>query len=120
MRQRLVGQLTAAVVGLLLSSAAFTADGSAADWQAAQRANNAQEALSERYTAIWATLDRTQKTRFSAQERAWLNEGREMEQQACLQRAGGRSELAVHTCKAEVVERRLRALGAPARAAASR
>lgn len=119
MRQHALGQLTA-VVGLLLSSAALAADGSAADRQAAQRARDAQEALSERYTAIWATLDRAQKTHFSAQERAWLNEGRELERQACLKRAGLRSELAVHTCEAEIVERRLRALAAPARASASR
>jgi hypothetical protein len=120
MHQHTLGHLSAAVIALLVSSAAVAADGSVADRQAAQRANDAQEALSERYTAIWATLDRAQKTRFSAQERAWLNEGRDLERQACLQQAGLRSELAVHTCEAEIIERRLRVLGAPARAAASR
>jgi hypothetical protein len=110
--------LIAALIGLATASA-FAADDSAAAWQAAQRANAAERALSDRYTAIWVTLDAAQKARFGAQERTWLNEGREREQQACVARAGHRTEVATRTCEAEVVERHLSALPAPQRVAAA-
>jgi hypothetical protein len=99
---------------------AFAADDAAAAWQATQRATAAQHALSDRYTAIWSTLDAAQKSRFAAQERAWLNEGREQEQQACVARAGAPTELVARTCEADVIERRLGGLAAPQRIASTR
>jgi len=110
--------LLAALIGAVQASA-FAADDAAAAWQAAQRAHAAQQALSERYTAIWTTLDASQKARFGAQERAWLNDGREREQQACVARVGERTELAARTCEAEVAERHLGTLPAPQRVAAA-
>src|SRR5512139_747845 len=106
----------------LLVGAGFPAlagDDAAAAWQAAQRASAAQQALSDRYTAIWSTLDAAQKSRFAAQERAWLNEGRALEQQACIARASARTELVARTCEAAVFERHLGAVAAPQRMASS-
>ena len=111
------------LVAALLGSAglpALAADDAAAAWHATQRATAAQQALSERYTAIWSTLDAAQKSRFAARERAWLNEGREQEQQACVARAGARTELVARTCEADVIERRLAGLAAPQRVASTR
>ena len=75
------------IAALLGAAAPRPSRTTTAAWQAAQRAETAQQALSDRYTAIWSTLDAAQKTRFSAQERAWLNEGRQQEVQACVARA---------------------------------
>jgi len=111
--------LIAALLGFAAASA-FAGDEAAAAWQAAQRATAAQQALSDRYTAIWSTLDAAQKSRFAAQERSWLNEGRQQEQQACVARAGARTELVARTCEADVIERRLGGLAAPQRVASSR
>ncbi len=111
--------LIAALLGLATASA-FAGDEAAAAWQAAQRATAAQQALSDRYTAIWSTLDAAQKSRFAAQERAWLNEGRQQEQQACVARAGARTELVARTCEADVIERHLGGIAAPQRIASSR
>ena len=111
------------LVAALLGGAAVPAlagDDAAAAWQATQRAAAAQQALSDRYTAIWSTLDASQKSRFAAQERAWLNEGRQSEQQACNARAGEPTVLVARTCEADVIERRLIGLAAPQRIAASR
>jgi uncharacterized membrane protein YqiK len=114
--------LIAALLGVA-ASPVFAGDDAAAAWNAAQqasaRAQSAEEALSERYTSIWSTLDATQKSRFSAQERAWLNEGREQEQRACIARVGAHTDLAVRTCEADVLERHLGALRAPQRVASS-
>jgi hypothetical protein len=110
--------LIAALLGIA-ASPALAGDDAAAAWQAAQRATAAQQALSERYTAIWSTLDAAQKSRFSAQERAWLNEGRQQEQQACVARAGARTEAVARTCEADVIERRLGGLTVPQRVASS-
>jgi hypothetical protein len=110
--------LIAALFGAL-SGSAFAADDAAAAWTAARRADAAQQALSDRYTAIWTTLDSGQKARFGAQERAWLNEGREREVQACVSRAGAQTDLVVSRCAADVVERHLSALPAPQRVATS-
>lgn len=111
--------LIAALLGFAAASA-FAGDEVAAAWQAAQRASAAQQALSDRYTAIWSTLDAAQKSRFAAQERAWLNEGRQQEQQACIARSGARTELVALTCEADVIERRLGGLAAPQHIASSR
>lgn len=111
--------LTTALLGFA-SSAAFAGDEAAAEWKASQRAQAAQQALSDRYTAIWSTLDPAQKSRFSAQERAWLNEGRQQEQQACIAGAGARTELVARTCEAAVIERRLGGLAKAQRVASSR
>jgi hypothetical protein len=104
------------------ASAAIASDDVAA-WHARQqadaRASAAQQALSERYAAIWSTLDAAQKQRFSAQERAWLNSGRQEEQQACVARLGVRTEVVARTCEADVIERHLGALAVPQRVAAS-
>ena len=118
MRQPALRLLLAVTLGLAASSI-FAADDWAGAWHAAQRASAAQEALSDRYTAIWTTLDPAGKTRFSAQERAWLNVGRQEEQQACVMRAGPRTEVTARSCEADVIERHLRSLGVPGRQAAS-
>ena len=110
--------LIAALLGCAATSA-LAADDAAAAWHAAQRASAAQQALSDRYTAIWSTLDAAQKARFGVQERAWLNEGRQQEQQACVARVGARTELVARTCEADVIERHLGALAAPQRVATS-
>jgi hypothetical protein len=109
------------IAALLVGAAAPALAGgdAAAAWQATQRAAAAQQALSDRYTAIWSKLDATQKARFAAQERAWLNEGRQQEQQACVARAGARTEFVARTCEADVFERRLGGLAAPQRIASS-
>jgi hypothetical protein len=104
MRQPAVSLLTATLLGAA----------------ATQRANLAHQTLSDRYTAIWSTLDTAQKVRFSAQERAWLNEGRQREREACIARLGKPSEALARACDAEVIERHLGALAAPQRVAATR
>ena len=116
--------LLATLLGAAAGSAIAT-DGAAA-WHAVQQADTraivAQQALSDRYTALWTSLDASQKARFSAQERAWLNHGRQEEQQACVARnsaTGARTELVVKTCEADVLERHLGALTAPQRVASS-
>lgn len=115
--------LIAALLGVATSSAFANGDAAAA-WHAEQQANArasaAQQTLSDRYAAIWPTLDAAQKTRFSARERAWLNSGRQQEQQACVASAGARTEVVARTCDALVIERHLGALAAPQRVAASR
>jgi uncharacterized protein YecT (DUF1311 family) len=104
--------------GLAVASASAAAHHEAAAWHAGQQAEAAQQALSERYTAIWATLSAAEKTRFSAQQRAWLNEGRERERQACIDRTGVPTQLVIKRCEASVTERHLRGLEAPARVVA--
>jgi len=118
MRPPALRLLLAITLGLATSST-FADDDWAGAWRAAQRASAAQQALSDRYTAIWTTLDAAGKARFSAQERAWLNVGRQEEHQACVMRAGPRTEVTARTCEADVIERHLRSLGAPGPQAAS-
>jgi hypothetical protein len=120
MRPLAVRLLAAAALAGAFAASAAASEASLAAWQAAQRADSAERVLSERYAAIWVTLDAAQKARFSAQERAWLNEGRQQEQQACLQAAGARTDLAVSTCAAEVTERHVGALATTPRVAAAR
>ena len=114
--------LIAALLGIAVSAASAN-DDAAATWHAEQQANArasaAQQTLSDRYAAIWPTLDAAQKSRFSAQERAWLNSGRQEEQQACIARVGARTEVVARTCEALVIERHLGALAAPQRVATS-
>jgi hypothetical protein len=111
----------AALLGLA-ACPAFASDDAAA-WhaqqQASARASAAQQALSERYAAIWSTLDAAQKSRFSARERAWLNSGRQEELQACIARLGERTEVLARICDADVIERHLEALTATQRIASS-
>jgi Tfp pilus assembly protein PilP len=114
--------LLATLLGLA-ACPAFASDDAAA-WHAQQqadaRASAAQQALSERYAAIWSTLDAAQKTRFSARERAWLNSGRQEELQACIARLGQRTDVLARICDADVIERHLGALVVPQRVASSR
>src|SRR5512143_2979287 len=110
-----------AIVALLGLTAApsFASDAAWAAWhagqQAMERASAAEQALRDRYAAIWSSLDRAQKARFSAQERAWLNDGRQRERQACVTALGAQTELIAKTCEADVIERHLGALAAPRR-----
>jgi uncharacterized NAD(P)/FAD-binding protein YdhS len=114
-----------AVVALLGLTAApsFASDAAWVAWhagqQATERASAAQQALSDRYAAIWSSLDRAQKARFSEQERAWLNVGRLREQQECVTGLGARTELTAKTCEADVIERHLGALSTPRKGAES-
>ena len=114
--------LIAALLGVAASSSFANDDAAAwhARQQASARASAAQQTLSERYAAIWSSLDAAQKTRFSAQERAWLNSGRQEEQQACVARLGARTEVVALVCEADVIERHLGTLSAPRRVASSR
>jgi uncharacterized protein YecT (DUF1311 family) len=111
----------AALLGLAAATASASDDQAA--WQAEQQADArvsvAQQRLSDTYTAVWASLDASQKARFSAQERAWLNDGRQQEVRACVARNGNRSGLVVKTCEADVIERHLGGLNAPHRVASS-
>lgn len=80
-----------------------------------QRAANSFNLLSDRYAEIWSQLSAidkaADKARFSAQERAWLNEGRWQEQRDCVAAQGGASSALVRAgCQAEVIERHLRQL----------
>lgn len=118
MRPPALRLLLVATLGLATGST-FAAEDWAGAWHAARRASAAQQALSDRYTAIWTTLDAAGKARFSAQERAWLNVGRQDEQRACVLRAGPRTEATARTCEADVIERHLRSLATPERQAAS-
>ena len=113
--------LIAALLGFAASSAFANDDAAAwhAQQQASARASAAQQTLSARYAAIWSTLDAAQKARFSAQERAWLNSGRQEEQQACVARLGVRTDVVALICEAEVIERHLGALAVPRRVASS-
>ena len=113
--------LVTALLGVASATAFATDSGTAwqAEQQARARASTAQQALSDRYTAIWSSLDASQKTRFSAQERAWLNNGREEELRACVAGQGDLSDRALKSCEAEVIERHLRGLTAPQRVASS-
>ncbi|MGZ8255211.1 MAG: hypothetical protein ACXWVT_10195 [Burkholderiaceae bacterium] len=119
-----IATLIATLLGAAAASA-YASDGAAA-WHAEQQAHAravvAQQTLSDRYTVIWSSLDASQKARFSAQQRAWLNHGRQQEQQACIARggaSGARTELVVKTCEADVIERHLGTLAAPRRVASS-
>ncbi len=102
-----------AFLALISAGAANTAraDSSALAEQTAlaqKRSESAFDALSDRYTEIWARLPAVDRAQFSAQERAWLNEGRWQEQRACVSALGGESSaLAKAICAAEVTERRL-------------
>jgi hypothetical protein len=116
--RRLLIALIAANAGL--TSGAHAHDAAYEVWQAQQRAEAAFEALSARYTQIWASLSREDKARFSAQERAWLNEGRQQEQRACVAHVGTASEAVAAACLASVTERHLAALATPARVALTR
>jgi hypothetical protein len=113
--------LIAALLAVAAASASANEGASAwhAEQQALARASAAQQTLSDRYAAIWSSLDASQKKRFSAQERAWLNQGRQHEQEACIARNGARTELLARICEADVIERHLAALAVPQRVALS-
>jgi hypothetical protein len=117
MRTPLVQTLAAIAFGCV-AGAASAQPGTLAEWQAQDRAERALEALSARYTQIWAGLDPAQKAKFSVQERAWLNEGRWLEQRSCLAARALPAEAAA-ICLAEVTERRLHALSESGRVLAS-
>lgn len=121
MRHRRLTLILVALIGAPTVAAHAGEDLAAwqAEQQAAARADAAQQALSARYTAIWANLDAAQKRDFSQRERAWLNAGRFDEQRACVARAGAGGELSAKTCEAAVIERHLGALAAPQRTASS-
>lgn len=120
----LIATLLPTLLGVAAASA--SANDGAAAWQAVQqadaRASVAQQTLSDRYTAIWSSLDASQKALFSARERAWLNQGRQQEQLACVARngaGGARTELVAKTCEADVIEHHLGTLATPQRVASS-
>jgi hypothetical protein len=108
----------------LLSSGAAVAQLSAPEL----RAQQAQIALSERYTQLYASMPATERRQFASGERRWLNGERWHEQRACLQAidptgASASTESAAADaaaqCLALVTEARLQSL-APARLAAVR
>jgi hypothetical protein len=109
---RLVAQALTAIATGCIACAAAAQPGSLEEWSAQHRANRTFDALSDRYTQVWAGLSPAQKARFSAQERAWLNEGRWVEQRACLEARGAATPEASADCLAEITERRLQGLDA--------
>jgi uncharacterized protein YecT (DUF1311 family) len=109
MRPSIVLALLAATLAVATPAARADAGAIAEQTALAQRrAESAFNALSDRYSEIWARLSPADKDRFSVQERAWLNEGRWQEQRACVAAYGGEpNALAKASCQAEVTERRL-------------
>lgn len=109
MRPSIVLALLAAALAVAVPAA--RADAGAFAEQAAlaqRRAESAFNALSDRYFEIWIRLSSADKDRFSAQERAWLNEGRWQELRACVAAQSGKPHaLVAATCQAEVTDRRL-------------
>lgn len=109
---RFVSHAVAAIATGCIALATAAQPGSLEEWNAQHRAERTFDALSDRYAQVWAGLSPAQKARFSAQERGWLNEGRWLEQRACLAARVPATPTASADCLAEVTERRLQNLDA--------
>ena len=110
------------LIVLLLAGSAGSAragDDAAVAWQAGQHKAALEQALSDRYSAIWSTLDARQKSQFGRRERAWLNDGRRQEERACIDAAAAASETVAARCAIEALERHLRSLAAAGDATAA-
>jgi uncharacterized protein YecT (DUF1311 family) len=110
--------LAALSVGLLLAA---PAQAFAPDSDADREAREAQQTLSDRYTALWNTLSPGERPRFAQAERAWLNHTRWLEQRRCVEtaRAAGATDMASlpARCLADVTRQRIQTLAQPALAA---
>jgi hypothetical protein len=105
----------AAALILAPIGAAIAQDADPAVAQARLAADEAHEQLVDRYRAIWVRLSRSQKSEFSARERAWLNGGRAEQEQRCVASLSAASvALAVQTCRLAVTEHHIAMLSASA------
>ena len=94
----------------------------APEGEAEREAREAQQVLSDRYTAAWATLGASERARFAQAERHWLHHTRWTQQRQCIAAASATAtdaeaaELAAR-CLAEVTRQRAHRLAQPALAA---
>jgi hypothetical protein len=95
----------------------------APEGEAEREAREAQQVLSDRYTAAWATLGAGERARFAQAERHWLHHTRWAQQRQCIAAAASATatdaeaaELAAR-CLAEVTRQRAHRLAQPALAA---
>ena len=108
----------AALVALLLAAPAHAL---APEGEAEREAREAQQVLSGRYTAVWATLGAGERARFAQAQRHWLHHTRWALQRQCIAAAGpaGDAEAAdlAARCLAEVTRQHTQTLAQPALAA---
>jgi uncharacterized protein YecT (DUF1311 family) len=105
----------AAALFLAPIRAAIAQDADPAVAQARLAADEAHEQLVDRYRAIWVRLSPSQKSEFSARERAWLNGGRAEQERRCVASLSAASgALALQTCRLAVTEHRIAMLSASA------
>lgn len=99
----------------------------APEGEAEREAREAQQVLSDRYTAAWATLGAGERARFAQAERHWLHHTRWAQQRQCIATATSATATATVTatdaaelsarCLAEVTRQRAQRLAQPALAA---
>lgn len=110
----------AALVAVLFAG---PAQALAPEVEAEREAREAQQALSARYTMLWAALGAGERARFAQAERHWLHHARWAEQRQCIAAAGSASEAGTADlaarCLAEVTRQRTQTLAQPSLAARS-
>lgn len=112
----------AALTALLFAAPAHAL---APEGEAEREAREAQQVLSDRYTAAWATLGAGERARFAQAERHWLHHTRWAQQRQCIATATSATATATVTdaaelsarCLAEVTRQRAQRLAQPALAA---
>jgi hypothetical protein len=114
----------AALTALLFAAPAHAL---APEGEAEREAREAQQVLSDRYTAAWATLGAGERARFAQAERHWLHHTRWAQQRQCIATATSATATATATdaeaaelsarCLAEVTRQRAQRLAQPALAA---
>lgn len=114
----------AALTALLFAAPAHAL---ASEGEAEREAREAQQVLSDRYTAAWATLGAGERARFAQAERHWLHHTRWAQQRQCIATATSATATATATdaeaaelsarCLAEVTRQRAQRLAQPALAA---
>lgn len=117
-----IRRLALALVAAAVSTASAAAERTCAVATAAetvlceqQRAQSALEALTDRYTRVWAALPADRRLAFSAGERKWLNGGRWDAHAVCVaaNAGSGPAEVVAARCLADVTAAHLGALAAP-------
>lgn len=112
----------AALTALLFAAPAHAL---APEGEAEREAREAQQVLSDRYTAAWATLGAGERARFAQAERHWLHHTRWAQQRQCIATATSATATATDAeaaelsarCLAEVTRQRAQRLAQPALAA---
>lgn len=93
----------------------------APEGEAEREAREAQQVLSDRYTAAWATLGAGERARFAQAERYWLHHTRWAQQRQCIVTAASATAAEAPDlparCLAEVTRQRAQLLAQPALAA---